>query len=258
MSIYCSKMILVYCIFLAVLIGSVMGSFLNCVAYRISNHTSFTKGRSHCPNCHHVLNPIDLIPIVSWCLTKGKCRYCHKAITIRYPLSEAIMMMLTILCLLRFDLSWECLRNYILICTLFTLSCVDLEIFEIPDSCIVIGIVNWVCFNFLLQDSWFTHILASILYSGSVLLLSLVMDRILQKESMGGGDIKLLIVMGLYLGVISGMMALLLACVLGIVSSFVVKKDEELHIPFGPAISMAFVLVLLYGQPWVAWYLGMF
>ncbi len=256
MSIYLSKGILIYCIFLMFIIGSVMGSFLNCVAYRIAHHTSFLKGRSHCPNCDHVLGPLDLIPIFSWIFSKGKCRYCQQPISKRYPLTEICMAVLSVLCLLRFDLSIECIRNYILICILFTLSLVDLEIFEIPDTCILLGIVNWIVFAFFLKESIVYHLVAAFVYGGGILVLSLFMDKLLKKESMGGGDIKLLFVMGLYLGNIGGMLALFLACIIGICTSIFMKKDEENHFPFGPAISIAFYIVLLFGKPMIDWYIG--
>lgn len=257
MSIHLSKLIFVYCLFMIGLIGAVLGSFLNCVAYRISHHTSFSKGRSHCPNCNHVLGPLDLIPIFSWVFQKGRCRYCHERISLRYPLTELIFMCLSIMCLLQFDLTIIFIRNYVLLCCLFVLSLVDFEIFEIPDSCIVIPILTWGILNYFIKESWMSHIGAALLYGGGVLILSLIMDRLLHKESMGGGDIKLLFVMGLYLGIVGGMLALLISCILGIVSSYVLKKDEESHFPFGPAISIAFVIVLYFGQPMIHWYLSL-
>ena len=255
MSIRLSLGLFIYCSFLAGLIGSVMGSFLNCAAYRIAHGTSFTKGRSHCPTCDHVLGPLDLIPIVSWLIQGGKCRYCKEKISIRYPLTELLMACLSILCLWKYDLTLECLRNFILLCCLFTLSLVDLDIFEIPNRCIIIPIVVWMMSAFFIHDSIVSHIIAMFLYGGGILAISLLMDHILKKESMGGGDIKLLGVMGLYLGMVGGLLALMMACFIGILLSFLSKKDDEMHFPFGPAISIAFAIVLLYGQPIIDWYI---
>ena len=257
MSIHLSLGIEIYCIFLAIVIGSVLGSFLNCVAYRIAHGEVFLKGRSHCPKCHHVLGPFDLIPIVSWVMHKGKCAYCKEPVSIRYPLTELFMATMSVLCLLKFDLTLECLRNYILLCCLFTLSLVDLDIFEIPDSCIIIPIIAWYACAFFTHESILTHTLALFLYGGGILLISMIMDKILKKESMGGGDIKLFGVMGLYLGLVGGMFSLLIACIIGIILSFVSKKDEEKHFPFGPSISLALWFVLLYGQPLIQWYLNL-
>ena len=89
------------------------------------------------------------------------------------------------------------------------------------------------------------------------MLFSLVMDKVLQKESMGGGDIKLFAVMGLYLGMAASLFALFLACVLGLVLALVQQKQKAQPIPFGPAIAVATWLMLMYGTPLVDWYLGL-
>ena len=257
MSIHLSTGIFVYCIFLAIVIGSVLGSFLNCVAYRIAHGQSFLKGRSHCPKCNHVLGPLDLIPIFSWVFSKGKCRYCKEPISIRYPLTELFMATMSVLCLLKFDLTLEFVRNYILLCCLFTLSLVDLDIFEIPDSCIILPIITWVVTAPFLNENLISHVVSFFVYGFGVLVLSLIMDHFLHKESMGGGDIKLIAVMGLYLGIVGGLFGLFIACLIGIILSFVSKKDEEMHFPFGPAISLALWFVLLYGQPLIDWYVSL-
>jgi len=261
MSIYDSTFILVYCIIIAVILGAVMGSFLNCVAFRIAKGESFLKGRSHCPTCGHVLGFLDLFPIFSWLFLKGKCRYCKSKISVRYPITEGVMAICTALCLLAGDLTWLTLRNWIFICFLFVLSIVDLEIYEIPNLCIIVPIVIWGASIPLLKEPLVTlksGLIAGFSFGIGMLLISLLFDKILKKESLGGGDIKLFFVMGLYLGVMRSLFAVVIACIVGLVFALITKKRrKDAKIPFGPSIAFATFFMLLYGMPLAEWYSGL-
>ena len=253
----------VYCCVLAAVIGAVLGSFLNCTAWRIAHEESFVKGRSRCPACGHPLGALDLVPIFSWLFLRGKCRYCGKKISARYPLSEAVFAAVTVLCLLRFGLTAECLRNMIFFGCLFCLSLVDLESCIIPDGCLAVAALAWAAwlpFSGLAPTEIGLRVLAALVYGGGLLLISLAADKILGKESLGGGDIKLFAVVGLYLGLTASLFALLLSCVLGLVFAFgrkLLPHGQDEHFPFGPSIAAASWLMLMYGQPLVAWYLGL-
>ena len=253
----------VYCCVLAAVIGAVLGSFLNCAAWRIAHGESFVKGRSRCPDCGHPLGALDLVPVFSWLFLRGKCRYCGKNISAWYPLSEAVFAAVTVLCLLRFGLTAECLRNLIFFGCLFCLSLVDLESCIIPDGCLLTAALAWAVwlpFSGLSLPEIGLRVLAAGVYGGGLLLVSLAADKILGKESLGGGDIKLFAVVGLYLGLTASLFALLLSCVLGLVFAFgrkLLPHGQEEHFPFGPSIAAASWLMLMYGQPLVAWYLGL-
>ena len=119
MSIWMNRGLLLYCGAVAVILGAVFGSFLNCAAWRIAHGESFLRGHSRCPSCGHELGARDLVPVLSWVFQRGRCRYCGVKISVRYPLTELAFALLTLLCLLRFDLSVLCLRNWIFLCCLF-------------------------------------------------------------------------------------------------------------------------------------------
>ena len=263
MSIHDSRMILIYCCCVAAALGAVMGSFLNCAAWRIAHNESFLKGRSHCPECGHVLRAGDLVPLFSWLFLRGKCRYCGAKVSVRYFLAELFMALVTVACLLRFDLTFLCLRNYIFLCCLFCLSLVDLENYTIPDGCLLISAMAWLLLLPLTWISWreaLLHLAAAVIFSGGLLILSLVMDRILKKDSLGGGDIKLYFVVGLYLGIAGTLFSLLIACVFGLLFAFLRKsfgKAKSEQIPFGPSIAAAAAVMLLFGDPMIRWYLGL-
>ena len=256
MSIYEDTFFMIYCCVLAGVFGAVLGSFLNCAAWRIAHGESFVKGRSHCTSCGHVLGFLDLI-------LGGKCRYCKTKISPRYMLTELFFALVSVLTLLRFDLSPEFVRNMVLACCLFCLSLVDLEIFEIPNGCVLIPVLAWfaaIPFVGMSGMDVLYHVLSGVGYGAVLLALVLLFDKILGKESMGGGDLKLFVVMGLYLGVAASLFALFFSCILGLITGLVQKRGKEGNgpqIPFGPAIALAFYAMLLYGDGLVNWYMGL-
>lgn len=261
MSIYEYRPALVFCAIVAAAFGAVMGSFLNCAAWRVARGESFVRGRSRCPACGHVLSAAELIPILSWVLQRGRCRACGARISARYPLTELGFALLTVLCLLRFDLTVTCLRNYVLLCCLFLLTLTDLDAMLIPDGCHVVSALAWAAalpFAFPGWGSVGLSVLSAVVYGGGLLLVSLGMDKLLGRDSLGGGDIKLFAVVGLYLGLAGTLFALLLSCVIGLALHALARnRGGERAFPFGPSIALSAALMLLYGQPLVNWYLGL-
>ena len=260
MSIYEYRPLLIFCVAVAACLGAVAGSFLNCVAWRIVHNEPFVRGRSRCPHCGHVLSPAELIPVFSWLIQRGRCKQCGARISIRYPVTELVFSLVTVLCLLRFDLTVLCLRNLVFLGCLFLLTLTDLDAMIIPDGCHIAAIVAWLAalpFVGMSRGSILTHVLAGIALGGGLLLISLAMDRILGRESMGGGDIKLMAVVGLYLGPIGAMFALVLACVIGLLFHALRRGDGARAFPFGPSIAVAAAAMLLFGAPLVAWYRGL-
>ena len=263
MTVWESTPLRLYCIFVAALLGAAFGSFLNCAAWRRTHGESVWRGRSHCPACGHTLGAGELIPVLSWLILKGKCRHCGAKISARYPLTELLFAVLTVLCLLRFDLSWLCLRNWIFLCCLFYLTLTDLEAFLIPDGCLLTAAAAWLAGIPLMRPGWPTvrgELLAALLFGGGLLLLSLLMDRLLGRESLGGGDIKLLAVEGLYLGLAGSLFSLMLACLFGLLFGRLRRAGTGSGeaFPFGPSLAAAAAVLLFCGERLISWYLGLF
>jgi len=239
--------------------GAVFASFFTCMGGRIAQGRDWVKERSTCDSCGHVLGARDLIPIFSYLSTNGKCRYCGAKIPISCLVSEVLLGIYYVLCVLRFGISAEALRCMALSGLLLGLSIVDLEIYEIPDGFIIAGIVLWVITIPFVQTPWLTEVkqglLGGLLIGGGMLVLSLIFDRISGKESLGGGDIKLFFMTGLFLKPACGLLSLILSCMVGLGFVLLLKKSK---IPFGPAISIATCVTLLYGSYAVEWYLGLF
>lgn len=257
MTVYANGWTLAYGCVLAVVLGAVMGSFLNCAAGRMARGESFLRGHSHCMSCGHELGARDLVPVFSWVCSRGRCRYCGEKVSGRYPLTELFFGAVTLACLLRFDLTAEGLRNWAFLGCLFCLALVDWESRIIPDGCHVFSLIVWAAALPFLGWTWpqiGLRVLTGLVAGGALLGVSLVMDRVLGRESLGGGDIKLIAVVGLYLGAVKTLFAVILACVLGLLLAALRRGEEEKAIPFGPAIALASGGMLLFGQGLAEWY----
>lgn len=256
---YLDTTALVYLLALCVILGLCMGSALNCLAWRIANKKSWTKGKSICPSCRHELHTRDLIPLLSYIFSKGKCRYCGEKISPRYPLTELGLAVIFVAVFLRYGFTLYTLDIMVLASCLFTLSLIDLDTMTIPDRFLIIPAVCQLVYAYYyggFASVWYA-LWHGLVLGGAVLLISLFMDKVLKKESMGGGDIKLLFVLGLFLDLPECLLLLVFSCVLGLVIALLLRRSEKAF-PFGPALSAGMLLTLMVGAPIVNWYLGLF
>jgi len=239
-----------YILCAAGLLGLVFGSFCNAWAWRIVHGESIVRGRSHCALCGHVLAPQDLVPLLSWLALRGKCRWCGASISVRYPVVELISGVYYVSIVLRYGLTLDTLRLLILGSLLLTASLVDLDTLELPDG-LLLGAALAALLR--LPDGWKDALLGGLAVAGPLLLLVLLADRVVGRETMGGGDIKLVALLGLHFGPAQTLFLLILACVLGLLPG---RKGGPF--PFGPALSLSAWLTALFGPPLVDWYLSLF
>jgi len=266
MSIYITPFITAYVCFFQFILGTVFASFLGCYAYRLCKGESVAKGRSHCDECGHELGPADLIPIVSYLLRKGRCKYCGKKISPACLWGELVLGVLFVLCTLRFDLTPQLLLYLIFTCILYFITMTDLQDRIIPNRCVIAAIVlRFLYFLITKEGDWKAFlwlIINGLIVSVPVLLLTLLMEAILKKEALGGGDIKLLFVLGMYLGMAKCLLMLLVACILGIIGGAIAMKQSEdgesVAIPFGPYLAAGSVVALIFGDTIIASYLSLF
>lgn len=246
---------------LAAILGAVMGSFLNCAAWRLAHGESVIRGRSHCDRCGHTLGALDLIPIASHIGLRGRCRYCGQPISRRCPAAEAVCALCYCTLLWRFDVTWGCLRYGILLSLLLMGALVDLEDGWIPDRVSVLAALCYVPLA-LPEGGW--RMVGSGALSAVALLLPLMavvalMEKRMNTEVMGGGDLKLLAVLGLYFGWKQGLFLILAACVLGLAGMAVTGRlAKGVRTPFAPALFLSAWLTALVGQAAVDWYWGLF
>ena len=259
---YATPFITVYCCVLAAVLGLCMGSFLNCLAWRIVHGESALKGRSHCDVCGHVLGPRDLVPVVSYLASKGKCRYCGARLSARHLLAELATGITYVLVLLKYDISLQALQWVLYGSVLLLCAFADLEGYIIPDGALILGTLVRVAYLAVTRSpgrAWADALLGGFAIGGGLLVVVLAYEKIKKVEAMGGGDLKLLFVTGLYLGLVGNLLCLFAACLLGIVFGLIATKGEnETPFPWGPSICAAGILVALYGEGLVEAYLGLF
>lgn len=255
----------VYDTVIVAVFGMVFGSFLNCTAMRVVRHEDFVRGRSHCMSCGHELAAGDLIPVASWLLSGGRCRYCKARLSLRYPLTEIAFSLLAVGIYLRYGRTPETARDLVLAGCLFILSLVDLESFEIPDGCLLVGLIAWgvgAPFIEKTPSAILLHLLAGLVCGGVMLAFSMIMDHFLGRDSLGGGDIKLYGLLGVYTGFWGSYFLVLLSSIFGLLLAAGLyffsggRQQVNRQIPLGPAIAAAGYLILLFGREITGWYLG--
>lgn len=239
------------------IVGACVGSFLNVLIYRIPAGMSLVLPPSHCTHCGSRLHPRDLIPIVSFILLRGRCRYCQAGIPWHYPLVEAATGILFTLVWLNYGYSWATPAGWVFTAVLVGATATDIMNMIIPDEILAAGIVAGV--PFLLLDSFqgtLWGLLAGLAAGGFMLAIA-----VLSRGGMGGGDIKLAAFMGLFLGPKMVGLALFLAFLLGGAVSIALivsgKKGRKELIPFGPYLALGGILALLRGEHIITWYLGL-
>lgn len=236
--------------------GAVIGSFLNVCIFRLPAKMSIVKPSSQCPQCHHPIRWYDNIPLVSFIFLQGVCRYCNKAISWRYPLVELITAVLALLLFIKFGLSLKFLVFFIFIAVLVVITFIDLDHQIIPDILTLPGIpIFFVAAVFLAEVHWLDALLGLLIGGGILFLIAVVYELITKREGMGGGDIKLLAMIGGFLGWKSLLFILMASSFLGAVvgiSLMITKgKDMKYAVPFGPFLSLAGVAYIFFGDAFI-------
>ena len=236
----------IYIYILLFVFGTVMGSFLNVVAVKLSNNESILWPSSHCHNCEHKLKWYELIPVVSYLLQKGRSR-CYKTIfPISYLIIELVTGILYMVSYLFFGFSYEFIISLIFISSLIVIIVSDIEYMIILDeviavSSIIIIILDWIFFGL---DYTAGKIIGGILAFVSMYVIKLIGDRLFKKESMGGGDIKLMFLFGLVIGFPLSLCNIFLATFIAFpVAVYVLLKRKDSLIPFGPFLAMSAILI---------------
>jgi len=248
-------------IILAGTLGAIVGSFLNVCVYRIPRSLSIVFPGSQCPNCKTHIAFYDNIPILSYLILKGKCRHCHAHISIKYPLVEAMNAVLYLGIFLKFGLSFTTLVYFIFVSILIVVSFIDFGFRIIPDGLSFSGIVlGFLSSLFILQITWLQSLLGILIGGGLLLAVALTYEKITHKEGMGGGDVKLLAMIGAFTGWQGIPFVILVSsfvgAIVGIIFIILTKKDTKFAIPFGPFLSFAAILYIFLGPKLIRWYLS--
>ncbi|MBW1692452.1 MAG: prepilin peptidase, partial [Deltaproteobacteria bacterium] len=182
-------------------LGAIIGSFLNVCIVRLPKRESLIRPSSHCPHCNEPIRFYDNIPIISYIHLAGKCRHCNKRISLRYPIVEGLTGLMTVALFMRYGPSVQFLLLLLFSAALLIITFIDLDHQIIPDVVSIPGIPCGVAASLLIPTiSWLDSLLGILVGGGLLLLIAVGYKWITGREGMGGGDIKLLAMMGAWLG----------------------------------------------------------
>lgn len=232
--------------------GAAIGSFLNVLIYRIPEGQSIIFPSSRCPKCKHSIRFYDNIPVISYLILRGRCRGCREKISLRYPFVEAIAALLSMFLFWKYGLSIKYLFSFTFTCALIVITFIDLDHQIIPDVITLPGIPLFFLMAIFFMGIPVLEALLGILIGGGCLFaIAFLYEIITKREGIGGGDIKLLAMLGAFLGWKSLFFILFVSSLLGTVvgiSIMIAKgKDMKYAVPFGPFLSIAAVVYLFVG-----------
>ncbi|WP_179632165.1 prepilin peptidase [Clostridium peptidivorans] len=239
------------------ILGIIIGSFLNVCIYRIPKEESILYPPSHCTSCKGKLKSYDLIPILSYILLKGRCRYCREKVSIRYPMIEFLTGILYVLVYIKYGVTLETIKYIIMVSILIVIGMIDLDTTNVYFKTTLTGFIVAVTFLALhvyMGLPVINYIYGSIIGGGTLSLIILI-----TKGGMGWGDAEICSVCGLFLGFKLTLLMLFLSFIIGSVIGLALialkKKTRKDYVPFGPFIVVASIITILWGQDIITWYL---
>lgn len=236
----------IYIYTLIFIFGSIMGSFLNVVAVRLSKDESIIWPGSHCDVCTHRLKWYENIPIISYIIQGGKTRCCNAKIPISYLFMEIITGVLYCTSYHSFGFSSEFLISLVFISALITIIVADIEYMIIPDEVVGISSIIIIVLDLILYglETTSKNIMFGLLAFLLMYMIKLIGDRLFKKESMGGGDIKLMFLFGLVIGFSLSICDIFLATFIAFpIALFLLVRRKDNMIPFGPFLAMGAILI---------------
>ena len=245
--------------FLVFCLGACIGSFLNVCISRLPENESIVHPGSRCPFCRSPIRYSDNIPLLSFLWLKGRCRQCSAQISIRYPLIEALTGFMACFAVLKYGPTLPALLYFIFIAALITVTFIDIDHRIIPDEISLGGIPLGLAASFFLPGISLTDAMLGILAGGGILLSVAKGYKLLTgNEGMGGGDIKLLAMIGAFIGwqgvFFTIFSASLIGTMIGLILMAVHGKNLKLAIPFGPFLSIGAIIYIFLGQFIIHWY----
>lgn len=254
----------IFTIIFIFIIGSIVGSFLNVCIYRLPREESIVMPRSACPYCHHTLTVVELFPIISFLIQRGRCRNCNAFIRWQYPAVELITAVLFVLVFLQFPSMLDRVILMSFISAMIVVFFIDLEFRIILDIITLPGIVIGLSLSLFphypfsdtdIFSRFINSLLGTFIAGGLIYVLAVIGEKIYKKEAMGGGDMKVMAFIGAFFGWRYALAILFLSSLLGaivgiILVLFKIVKRRD-HIPFGPFISIATAIMIFYGKDFI-------
>jgi leader peptidase (prepilin peptidase) / N-methyltransferase len=244
----------------SIMFGAIVGSFLNVCIIRLPKGESIIIPGSHCPQCNHPIKFYDNFPLISYLLLGGECRYCKRSISAQYPLVEGTTAISSLLLFLKYGLSLSYFFYFSFVAALIIITVIDLYHQIIPDVISIPGIgVGLLGALIIPHITFFNSLLGILLGGGSLFVVATLYQWFFKREGMGGGDVKLLAMIGAFLGWDAVILTILLSSLIGSITGIIIMvlkgKDFKYAIPFGPFLSLGAVIALFYKNEIISWYL---
>ncbi len=247
---------------LLLLLGLAVGSFLNVCIYRLPLRRSLVSPPSRCTACGYELRWYDNIPVVSYTLLGGRCRKCRARISLRYPIVELLTMGLFVVHYMVFDWTLLLAVRLLFACALVVLFAIDLEHQILPDVITLPGIVVGLLCALVLPPGIVSALIGAIAGGGVLFLIAELWSRLRNVEAMGFGDVKMLAMVGAFLGIEQVVLTFVLSSFLGGIggAALIVSGRGSMasKVPFGTFIAVAALIASLWGAQIVAWYVGFY
>jgi len=239
--------------------GLCIGSFLNVCIYRLPASKSIVHPRSMCPRCGRQIPFYDNLPILSYLLLRGRCRQCRTAISVRYPLVELLAGLFALVSVLRFGMTPTAAIYFVFIAALLTVTFIDIDHRIIPNAITLPGIVFFFIAGLLLpQISWKDALLGILVGGGTLYLVAQAYYLLKKVDGMGGGDVKLLAMIGALIGWQGVLFTIFFASLGGTLAGLAVmvknRSTMKQKIPFGPFLATGAICYLFFGEPIIRWY----
>ncbi len=244
------------------LIGLVIGSFLNVCIHRLPRRTSIVSPGSQCPQCGYVLRWYDNVPVLSYVVLGGRCRGCKARISARYPIVELITMAVFVAHGLVFGIDIILVPRLLFACALIVLFAIDLEHHLLLDVITLPGIVVGLAFSLLLPPGIQSAIIGVLVGGGVLWLIGEAYYRYAGEEGMGGGDVKMLAMIGAFLGWKLAVLTLVFSSLAGSLVGLLViatrRGGMKYALPYGTFLAIGALVASLFGDQIVAWYTGLY
>lgn len=242
--------------------GLIVGSYLNVVVYRLPLGLSTVYPRSQCPGCGSLIRARDNVPVLSFLLLRGRCRTCGTPISWRYPLVEAITGALFVACLLRFGLTPQAATAVVFSCLMLVLALIDYDHMILPDRITLPGVAVGIASQLVapLAGLW-PAVIGALVGAGILLAVWGLWLLVRREEGMGLGDVKMLALVGAFLGWQGVLVTLFFGALSGSIVGIALMRrgsvDMRSKLPFGVFLALGGLVALFFGDPLVAWYAGL-
>jgi len=240
--------------------GAVFGSFLNVCIYRIPLKMSIVSPASRCPTCGKAIHFYNNVPILSYVALRGRCASCGTSISFIYPFVEALTGLFALSLFAKFGLSEELFVYFAFVSALIVITFIDLEHQIIPDTISIPGIIIGFALSFFVPSmKALDSLIGIILGGGALFAVAEAYYRFAGKEGMGGGDIKLLGMIGAFLGwkgvIVTLLVGSVSGAIIGSVFMYLTRKGSKHPIPFGPFLAAGAIIYLYFGEALIRWYI---